>query len=369
MCRIPTPEEIKSTLLHMPELKAPRPDGFPVAFYKNYWPIVGKDVTAAVTSFFTDGSMPKEVNSSLIILIQKVPNPSTFNNYRPISLCNVIYKIISKILVLRIRPILPRFISPSQLAFIPGRWIAENQVIVHSFKSRKIKFGQTAIKLNLQKAYDRVNWDFLQSILCKMGFNRIFTGWIMSCVSTVSFEMLVNGGKSDQFKPSRGLRQGNPLSPCLFIIGQEMLSRLIEKEFELKNIIGVKASVCAPPITHVMYMDDIFLFSKATRSNVTAIMSCIWKYCLWSGQSLNNMKFGVFFSKQTDQNKQRAIKHVLQMRSLKKDAIYLGSPLFLTKVRSKDFKYLVERVESKLVGWRSKSLSWAGRSTLINSVV
>ena len=181
--------------------------------------------------------------------------------------------------------------------------------------------------------------------------------------------LLVNGGKSDQFKPSRGLRHGDPLSPYLFIIGQEVLSRLIEKEFELKNINGVKASVCAPPITHVMYADDILLFSKATRSNATAIISCIRKYCLWSGQSLNNMKSGVFFSKQTDWNKRRAIKHVLQMRSLKRDAIYLGSPLFLTKARSKDFKYLVERVESKLVGWRSKSLSWVGRSTLINSVV
>ena len=98
-------------------------------------------------------------------------------------------------------------------------------------------------------------------------------------------------------------------------------------------------------------------------------MNCIQKYCSWSGQSLNNMKSRVFFSNQTNRNKWRAIKHVLQMRSLKKDAIYLGSPLFLTKAWTKDFKYLVERVESKLVGWRSKSLYWARRSTLINSVV
>ena len=120
----------------------------------------------------------------------------------------------------------------------------------------------------------------------------------------ISFHsLLVNGDKSDQFKPSRGLRQGDPLLPYLFIIGQEVLSRLIEKEFELKNISGDKASVCAPPITHVMYTDDILLFSKATRSNATAIMSCIRKYCLWSSQSLNNIKSRVFFSKQTDRNK------------------------------------------------------------------
>lgn len=109
---IPTPKEIKSTLFHMPNLKALGPDGFPVAFYKSFWPIVGDDVTKAVTSFFTIGSMPKEINSSFIVLILKVPNLSSFNHYMPISLCNVVYKIIPKILVSRIKPLLPSFISP-----------------------------------------------------------------------------------------------------------------------------------------------------------------------------------------------------------------------------------------------------------------
>lgn len=111
LCSIPTPQEIKATLFHMQDLKAPSPDNFLVAFYKNYWPIMGEDVINAVNLFFTRGSMPKEINSSLIILIPKVSNPSSFNNYRPISLCNIIYKIISKLLVTRIRPLLPKLIS------------------------------------------------------------------------------------------------------------------------------------------------------------------------------------------------------------------------------------------------------------------
>lgn len=85
------------------------------------------------------------------------------------------------------------------------------------------------IKIDLQKAYDGVNWDFLQAILCQLGFNGMFIGWILACVSSVSFEVLVNGGKSDQFKPGRGLRQGDPLLAYLFIIGQEVLSKLLEK--------------------------------------------------------------------------------------------------------------------------------------------
>lgn len=115
----------------------------------------------AITSFFVESRMPKEVNSSLIILIPETPNPSSTNNYRPISLCNVVYKIISKLLVAKIQPLLHKLISPCQFAFIPRRWTAKNQLIIqemlHSFKVRKVKIGFMAIKLDLQKAYDKVN--------------------------------------------------------------------------------------------------------------------------------------------------------------------------------------------------------------------
>ena len=118
---IPTPDEIKATLFQMQDLKAPGPDGFPVLFYKEYWHIVGESVTQAVTSFFEVGRLPKEVNSSLIVLIPKIPNPSSVNSFRPISLCNVVYKIISKLLVAKLRPVLHRLISQCQSTFIPGR--------------------------------------------------------------------------------------------------------------------------------------------------------------------------------------------------------------------------------------------------------
>lgn len=130
LSKIPTPEEIKSTLFSMHDLKALGPDGYPAIFYKQFWPTIGVDVIKAVTSFFQFGSMPKEVNSSLIVLIPKVTNPSTVNHFSPISLCNVVYKLISKLLVAKLRPHLDKIISPTQSAFIPNRWIAENQVII-----------------------------------------------------------------------------------------------------------------------------------------------------------------------------------------------------------------------------------------------
>ena len=127
---IPTPEEIKNVLFQMPDLKAPGPDGFPALFYKHLRPIVGNDEVKAVTSFFIMGSMPREVNASLIVLIPKISNPTSVNHFKSISLCNVVYKIISKLLVEKIRPLLDKMISLIQSAFIPNRWITEIQIIV-----------------------------------------------------------------------------------------------------------------------------------------------------------------------------------------------------------------------------------------------
>jgi hypothetical protein len=159
LCRIPTPQEIKCTIFDMYNQKVPGPDGLPALFYKKYWHIVGVTVIEAIQSFFTSGKLLKEVNNSLIVLIPKNKNHISVNNFRPISLCNTVYKAISKLLVSRLRPLLDKLISPSQFSFIPRRWIAENQLIVHellhSFKRRKVKGGFLALKIDLQKAYDR----------------------------------------------------------------------------------------------------------------------------------------------------------------------------------------------------------------------
>ena len=361
---IPTSKEIKDVLFQMQDLKAPGLDGFSAMFYKQLWPTVGNDVIKAVTSYFTVGSMPKEVNSSLIVLIPKLSNPLSVNHYRSISLCNVVYKIISKLLVGKLRPLLDKLISPSQSAFIPNRWIAGNQIIVqeilHSFKTRKTKPGLMAIKLDLQKAYDRVNWKFLTAFLLHFGFNETFPRWIMAFVSSVSFEVVVIGGKSECFKPGRGLRQGDPLSPYLFILGQEVLSRLIENELRLKNVAGIKTNISGPTISHVMYADDVVLFSKASRKDAESLVRTLEKYCRWSGQAINRSKSGVFFSKHTQSQTRRSIKGILQVRNLKKEAVYLGAPMFLSRAPSKDFAYLEDKIEAKLAGWRSKCLHGQG---------
>lgn len=144
----------------MAALKAPRSDGFLVIFYKEYWEIVGGNLVKAVISFFESGRMLREVNNSFVVLIPKNQSPVAFNHFRPISLSNVVYKIISRLIVVIIRPLLSKLIGSYQSSFILGGWIAENEVIfqevLHSFNGRKLKDGKMADKL--QKAYDRANW-------------------------------------------------------------------------------------------------------------------------------------------------------------------------------------------------------------------
>ena len=182
------------------------------------------------------------------------------------------------------RPLLCKLVSPYQSAFIPGRCINENQIILqellHKFKRRKVKGGFVALKMDLQKAYYRVNWKFVGAVLKGFGFHDIFLNWILECVSSFSFFILINKGKSKSFRPTRGLRQGDPLSPYLFILYQEILSWMLEKELLEGRICGVQMNQRGSSFTHLMYADDIVLFAKTNCREVQILDECLAKYCL-----------------------------------------------------------------------------------------
>jgi hypothetical protein len=227
-----TEDEIGDALFKIGPLKAPGPDGLPARFFQRNWGLPRNEVCAAIKQFFKDGELPDDFNMTKIVLIPKMNDASDLKDYRPISLCNVIYKIISKCLVNRLRPHLHGIISETQSAFLPGRLISDNALIAfecfHAIhRSRKGKDSFCAYKLDLSKAYDIVDWNFLEDALLKMGFNRIWVNWIMRCVKSVKFSVLVNGQLTEMFTPSRGPRQGDPLSPYLFLFVAESLTKVI----------------------------------------------------------------------------------------------------------------------------------------------
>lgn len=216
------------------------------------------------------------INMTHIVLIPKRDDAACMSDFRPISLCNIFYKIVSKIIVNRLQPIMDELISPNQNAFIKGRLISDNiflaselMTFIHKTRSSKSFWG--AAKLDLAKAYDRVAWPFIQKVLAKMNFPPVFIDVIMECISSVSYSLLLNGHCVESFRPARGLRQGDPLSPYIFIIAMNTLSfafHLAEFNGELE---GIQFARRGPRITHLMYADDIVLFFKASHDAAKSI--------------------------------------------------------------------------------------------------
>lgn len=227
-------EEVHTALFSMNPDKAPGPDGFTPAFYQKCWSVVGEDVIAAVQQVWQTETIPEKVNDTVLVLIPKKTNPVVMGDLRPIALCNVLYKIITKVITNRLKVVLPQVISENQSAFLPGRLISDNVMIsfeVLHYLKRKTqgKKGYMALKLDLSKAYDRIEWMFLRAMMEKMGFCDKWVRVVMSCVQSPRFAIRVTGETFDDIVPSRGIRQGDPLSPYLFLLCAEGLSAIIRK--------------------------------------------------------------------------------------------------------------------------------------------
>lgn len=218
----PTDEEIYKALMTMDPWTSPGPDSFPPGFYQTQWETVKGDVCNMMRSFFHSGFLLKELNKTRISLIPKVKYPSRPEDFRPIALCNIVYKIISKVISLRMKKHITRLISPMKDAYVPGRLISENvclvQEIVQAMKRKEGRTGHLALKMDMSKAFDRLEWSFLIDVLKKFGFGDKFCQLIHQCVSTTQIEVLLNGSPTKSFTLTRGIRQEDPLSPYLFIL-------------------------------------------------------------------------------------------------------------------------------------------------------
>lgn len=294
-------EEVIIALNQMHPSKAPGPDGFQAQFYQRYWHIVGEYTINSVLGFLNNSQPINDINHTNICLIPKSKHHSHVIDFRPISLCNVSYKLISKVLANRLKPILDSIISQNQPAFISDRLISDNIVIAHErinyiSNKKKGKIGFGALKLDMSKAFDRVEWIFVKNIMLKLGFDVNFVSLIMNCLTSVSFSILINSHPKGNFLPSRGLCQGDPLSPYLFLLCSEGFSSLINNAEKCNLISGVSIAKYAPPISHLLFADDSILFFKANTNSCFIINNILKEYELASGQSINLNKSALFLS-------------------------------------------------------------------------
>ncbi|KAL0016440.1 hypothetical protein SO802_003509 [Lithocarpus litseifolius] len=365
--------EVWRALQQMHPAKSPGPDGMSLIFYQKYWDIVGPSVSNCVVKVLNSGVMPKGINDTYICLIPKTKNPQKITEYSPISLCNVIYKLISKVVANRLKKILNAVINEAQSAFVLGRLITDNVMVafetMHSIaKKRKGKEGLMAIKLDISKAYDRVEWAYLESIMRKLGFNEKWISLIMMCVTTVSYSVLINGEPRGNITPSRGLRQGDPISPYLFVLCAEGLSAMIRQKEAVGLIKGVVVSRQAPLTSYLFFADDSIFFCRATMEECKQVALVLDTYEKESGQKLNKDKTSLFFSKNTSGEIQNFVKETFGAQIVQQHERYLGLPPMVGRGKKKAFNRIKDQVGRKIASWKGRLLSNAGREILIKAV-
>jgi hypothetical protein len=345
---------------------APGPDGLNAAFYKASWEWIGNDVYDLVSSFYNSGSLPTKINRTHIALIPKINSPLTPKDYRPMA-----YKII---VADRIKNHLPHIIHPSQSAFVHGRYIASNiviaQEIIHSFNLKSWNQKAFFLKLDLAKAFDRIKWNFIVQALKRQGFHNHFIDLVYTCISTTTLSVIINGEPTPTFHPQRGVRQGCPLSPYLFIIAVNELSICLQHHSNAHNIHGVTLGPNYPRIHSLLFADDLIICSQATPEEATRINSILQNFCSASGQTPNLTKSSIMFNKNVDTNSKIAVRNVFPIPDLTANTIYLGHPLiFNHSDRTKAYNFILNKFRAKLTMLKANKLNHADWLVYINSVL
>lgn len=364
--------EVERALFMMHPNKSPGPDGFTAGFYIKHWHILKSSVCSGIRNFFESGIMPQKINDTILVLIPKVKSPQELTQFRPIALCNVLYKIVSKVLALRLRPILDEIISDEQSAFVPGRLITDNVLTayecIHYLKRKKGKTGACAIKLDMAKAYDRVEWSYLRQIMVKMGFANIWIERVMTCVQSVSFSVRVNGNFSEPFQPSRGIRQGDPISPYLFLLCGEGLSCLFRRIGSSFLAKGIRVGIHAPWISHLLFADDCLVFTQASEQGAQRIQNILEMYRVGSGQLVNKEKSAVFFSANCDEETKHSVHDASGIATEALMEKYLGLPTALGRSSDNQFENIATKIKKVVRGCSPKLLNGAGREILVKAV-
>ncbi|CAA7037615.1 unnamed protein product [Microthlaspi erraticum] len=371
LTRRATEAEVREALFMMHPEKAPGPDGITALFFQRSWHIVKEDVLTMVNDFLTSGSFDERLNMTNICLIPKTSRPTRMTELRPISLCNVGYKIISKVLCQRLKVLLPRLISETQSAFVPGRLISDNILIVqemfHGLRTNKSCKGKfMAVKTDMSKAYDRVEWPFVEALMRKMGFAEQWIVWMMRCITSVKYKVLINGQPRGQITPHRGLRQGDPLSPYLFILCAEILITNLKKAEEMKRITGLKVARASPAVSHLLFADDSLFFCRATSEESRVLLQILKEYEVTSGQQINFAKSSVQFGHTVDTGVRAEIHQILGIGNVGGMGQYLGIPESMGGAKTKIFSFLIDRQHKRINGWNSKWLSKGGKSAVSN---
>jgi hypothetical protein len=368
-----TIEEVDQALQDTPKRKAPGPDGFTSDFFHHCWPIIRKEVWEIIEDSRATGQVLQALNTTFLTLLPKEGQAHHPKQFRPIALCNVIYKLLTKVIARRLKPILPTIISPEQSGYIEGRQILDSVILVHEVihSLQKTKTPGMLLKLDLSKAFDKISWAYMRDLLLAFGFEERWVSWILNLTSTAFFSILVNGVPTRPFSPSRGIRQGDPLSPFLFLIMAEGLSRSIHAEVGNGSLEGLSLHSISPPISHSQFVDGTLLMGRPTVKEENSILQVLQTFSNASGLDCNKDKSLIFFfnTPPPPPPVQRHISDLLGFQRSSLPSKYLGIPLIDNALRNSSWEQLLSSFSKKLSSWTLRSLNLPSRLILLRAVL
>ena len=362
--------EIDQALKGIGDDKAPGLDGFNAVFFKRTWHVIKADVYKAVLEVFRTNTMLPQFNCTSITLVPKVPNPSKVKDFRPIACCTVIYKLVAKILTTRMQSVIGDVVNEAQSGFIPGRQISDNILLATELikgYTRTHISPRCLIKVDLKKAYDSIEWSYLKSVMVELGFPVCFVRWVFTCISTVSYSILINGKPSQPFRAKKGLRQGDPMSPFLFAIGMEYLTRHLQQLQNLPDFnFHPKCEKLA--LTHLMFADDLLMFSRADTLSVEMLFAAFNNFSRASGLEANLDKSNIYIGGVSAATK-AAILDAVHIPEGQFPFRYLGVPLSTKKLVYNQCRTLIDKVVARAKSWTARHLSYAGRLQLVQAIL
>ncbi|GKA18700.1 RNA-directed DNA polymerase, eukaryota [Tanacetum coccineum] len=362
-------EEVKKAVWDCGSDKSPGPDGFSFGFYRKFWTCIENDVFAAVNYFFTFGDIPKGCNACFIALIPKVHDANLVKDFRPISLIGSIYKIIAKILANRLVGVLGDIVNEVQSAFISDRQILDGPFILNEvIQWCKSKKKQSLIfKVDFEKAYDSVRWDFLDDVLKKFGFGNKWRDWIQKCLRSSRGSIIINGSPTEEFQFFKGLKQGDPLSPFLFILIMESLHLSFQSVVDVGLFKGIHLSPLVN-LSHMFYADDAVFVGQWCDDNINTLVHVLECFFRASGLRINMSKSKIMGVNVGD-DKIKVAASKLGCLILNTPFTYLGTKVGGNMSRVQAWTEIIDKVKSRLSNWKLKSLSIGGRLTLLKSVL
>uniref|UniRef100_A0A671TVY8 Reverse transcriptase domain-containing protein n=1 Tax=Sparus aurata TaxID=8175 RepID=A0A671TVY8_SPAAU len=357
--------EVHKAINSMQNRKSPGPDGFTVEFFKAYSMLLVPILVRMFNDSFTEGRLPATLyEASISLLLKKDRDPTSCGNYRPVSLLNVDCKILAKVLALRLQNVMSSIISLDQTGFTLGRHSFFNtRRLLNILSSPAPNTPEVVVALDAEKAFDRVEWGFLFSVLEKFGFDSNFISWVKLLYATPSASVNTNGVHSAYFPLKRGTRQGCPLSPLLFNIAIEPLAIWLRNQDEFEGItrFGQVHKLS-------LYADDLLLFISNPTSSLTSVLSILDQFGRLSGYKLNIQKSELFFVNNLARSLPQSI---FPFKIAEEGFRYLG--VFITssfrELYLKNFQPLLDKCKSDLSRWAALPLSLAGRVNLIKMVI